>query len=91
MIQKEKHTIKDVVTVSGVKWAKPTGNKIKALPVLRAGLDLAGQQVEFDRLPVGLRTHNTARLNIVGNTHKHTHVHAEPIGRSSRPSVPGSG
>lgn len=33
---------------------KLTGNEIKALPVLGTGLDLAGEQVEFDRLPVGL-------------------------------------
>lgn len=78
-----------MVRVSGVKWAKPTGNKIKALPVLRAGLDLAGEQVEFDRLPVGLRTHNRAGLSIVEtHTNTHTHVHTEPMGR---PSVSGSG
>ncbi len=37
---------------------KPTGNEIEALPVLRTGLHLAGEQVEFDRLPVGLQTQN---------------------------------
>lgn len=38
--------------------AEPTRNQIKALPVLRAGLDLAGEQVEFDRLPIGLEDRN---------------------------------
>lgn len=33
---------------------KLTRNEIEALPVLSAGLDLTGEQVEFDRLPVGL-------------------------------------
>lgn len=33
-----------------------TGDEIETLPVFRAGLDLAGEQVEFHRLPVRLWT-----------------------------------
>ena len=35
---------------------KLTRNEIEALPVLCARFDLAGEQVELDRLPVGLQT-----------------------------------
>lgn len=33
---------------------EPTRDEIEALPVFRTGFDLAGEQVEFDWLPVGL-------------------------------------
>lgn len=39
---------------------KLTRNEIEALPVLSAGFDLTGEQVQFDRLPVGLRTQTHA-------------------------------
>lgn len=44
--------------VKGKVCAEPTRNQIEALPVLGAGLDLAGEQVEFDRLAIGLEDRN---------------------------------
>lgn len=43
--------------VWGLQEEVLTGNEVEALPVLSTGLDLAGEQVEFHRLPVGLHEH----------------------------------
>lgn len=43
--------------VWGLQEEVLTGNEVEALPVLSTGLDLAGEQVEFHRLLVGLHKH----------------------------------
>lgn len=48
--------------------AELTGNEIEALPVLGAGFHLAGEQVELDRLPVGLLAKSRGEIHDHGLT-----------------------